>query len=53
MIPIGMLLEVGSKILDKVLPDPEAKARAQVALMEMQQKGELAHQADMKKSKTT
>lgn len=48
MIPIGMLLEVGSKILDKVLPDPEAKARAQVALMEMQQKGELAQiQADM------
>ena len=48
MIPIGALLEVGSKILDKVIPDPEAKAKAQVALMEMQQKGELAQlQADM------
>ena len=48
MIPIGMLLEVGGKILDKVLPDPEAKAKAQIALMEMQQKGELAQiQADM------
>ena len=48
MIPIGMLLEVGSKILDKVLPDPEAKAKAQVMLLEMQQKGELAQiQADM------
>ena len=48
MIPIGMLLEVGGKILDKVLPDPEAKAKAQIALMEMQQKGELAQiQADI------
>ena len=48
MIPIGALLEVGTKILDKVIPDPEAKAKAQVALMEMQQKGELAQlQADM------
>jgi hypothetical protein len=48
MIPIGILLEVGGKILDKVLPDPEAKAKAQIALMEMQQKGELAQiQADI------
>jgi len=48
MIPIGMLLEVGGKNLDKVLPDPEAKAKAQIALMEMQQKGELAQiQADI------
>ena len=48
MLPIGALLEVGSKILDKVLPDPEAKAKAQAALMEMQQKGELAQlQADI------
>ena len=39
---------MGGKILDKVIPDPEAKAKAQVALMEMQQKGELAQlQADM------
>ena len=48
MIPIGALLEVGGKILDKVIPDPEAKAKAQAALMEMQQKGDLAKlQADM------
>lgn len=48
MIPIGTLLEVGGKILDKVIPDPEAKAKAQAALMELQQKGELAQlQADM------
>ncbi len=37
MIPIGTLLEVGGKILDKVIPDPEAKAKAQAALMELQQ----------------
>jgi uncharacterized membrane protein (DUF106 family) len=48
MIPLAALLDVGMKVLDKVIPDPEAKARAQVALMEMQQKGELAQlQADM------
>ena len=47
MLPIGMLLEVGGKILDKVIPDPEAKAKAQAALMEMQQKGELAQQLNV------
>lgn len=47
MFPIAALLDVGMKVLDKVIPDPEAKARAQIALMEMQQKGELAQiQAD-------
>lgn len=47
MLPIAAILDVGMKVLDKVLPDPEAKAKAQVALMEMQQKGELAQiQAD-------
>jgi hypothetical protein len=30
------------KVLDKVLPDPEAKAEAQAKLMEMAQQGELA-----------
>lgn len=48
MFPIGALLEVGGKILDRVIPDPAVKAQAQAALMEMQQKGELAQiQADM------
>jgi uncharacterized membrane protein (DUF106 family) len=47
MFPIAALLDVGMKVLDKVIPDPEQKAKAQVALMEMQQKGELAQlQAD-------
>ena len=48
MIQLAALLDVGMKVLDKVIPDPEAKAKAQVALMEMQQKGELAQlQADI------
>ena len=48
MFPLAALLDVGMKVLDKVIPDPEQKAKAQVALMEMQQKGELAKlQADL------
>ena len=42
MVPIGAILNIGEKILDKVLPDPEAKAKAQASLMEMAQKGQLA-----------
>jgi hypothetical protein len=42
MIPIAALLSIGEKVLDKVLPDPEAKAKAQATLMEMAQKGQLA-----------
>ena len=48
MFPIAALLSIGEKVLDKVLPDPEARAKAQTMLIEMQQKGELAKlQADM------
>ena len=48
MFPIAALLSIGEKVLDKVLPDPEARAKAQAVLLEMQQKGELAKlQADM------
>jgi uncharacterized membrane protein (DUF106 family) len=47
MIPLAAILSIGEKVLDKVLPDPEAKAKAQVSLMEMAQRGELAQlQAD-------
>jgi hypothetical protein len=28
MIPLGALMSIGEKVLDKVLPDPEAKAKA-------------------------
>ena len=48
MLPIAALLSIGEMVLDKVLPDPEARAKAQAMLLEMQQKGELAKlQADM------
>jgi DNA-binding IclR family transcriptional regulator len=42
MLPLGAILSIGEKVLDKVMPDPEAKAKAQAALMEMAQKGQLA-----------
>jgi hypothetical protein len=48
MIPIPLILEIGSKILDKVIPNPEAKAQAQLKLLEMQHQGELQKmQADI------
>ena len=40
-------LQLGMKILDKVIPDPAAKAEAQQKLIELQQQGRLAElQAD-------
>ena len=42
MIPLAAILSIGEKVLDKVLPNPEAKAEAQAKLMEMAQQGELA-----------
>ena len=42
MIPIPALIDVGLKVLDKFIPDPEAKAKAQAELLKMQQEGRLA-----------
>jgi hypothetical protein len=42
MLPLGAILSIGEKVLDKVMPDPNAKAEAQARLMEMAQRGELA-----------
>lgn len=48
MLPIAAILDVGMKVLDKFIPDPQEKAKAQMALLEMQQRGELAQlQADV------
>ena len=33
MLPIAALLSIGEKVLDKVLPDPGAKAEAQAKLL--------------------
>ena len=47
MIPLAAIFDVGMKVLDKVIPDPEARARAQVELLKVQQEGRLAElQAD-------
>jgi hypothetical protein len=63
MLPVAALIDVGMKVLDKFIPDPEAKAKAQAELIKMQQEGRLAelnadnienqeltkrHEADMK-----
>jgi hypothetical protein len=42
MIPLAGLLEIGGKLVDKLIPDPEAKARAQLELAKLAQDGELA-----------
>src|SRR3546814_9324953 len=38
---VPSLLEVGSKLIDKLIPDPQAKAKAQLDLLSLQQNGEL------------
>jgi uncharacterized membrane protein (DUF106 family) len=42
MFPLTALFDVGMKVLDKFIPDPEAKAKAQKELLELQQQGRLA-----------
>jgi hypothetical protein len=42
MLPVAALIDVGMKVLDKFIPDPEAKAKAQAELLKMQQEGRLA-----------
>ena len=39
--PITAALNVGGKLIDRLFPDPEQKAQAQIALLEMTQRGEL------------
>ena len=46
MLPLAGLLDIGSKLVDKLIPDPEAKAKAQAELVKMQQDGELAKMAN-------
>ena len=48
MIGIDTILSIGEKIIDRVLPNSEAKAKAQLELVKLQQEGELAKmQADI------
>ena len=47
MLPVlSALLPFAGKVLDKVIPDPEAKAKAQAELAQLQQSGELAKLAN-------
>ena len=43
---IAALLPIAGKLLDKLIPDPQAKAEAQLKLAEMAQNGELAKMAN-------
>ena len=46
--PFGLdaLLGIGGKLIDKLIPDPEQKAKAQLELAKMAQDGELAKMAN-------
>ena len=46
MIALDALLNVGGKLIDKLIPDPEAKAKAQLELAKLAQEGELAKMAN-------
>ena len=46
MLPLGPLLEVGGKLIDRFLPDPAAAAAAKQELAAMEQNGELAKMAN-------
>lgn len=44
-IPLIAIFEIGAKLIDKLIPDPQAKAKAQLELAQMQQNGDLAQLA--------
>ena len=43
---LDALLNVGGKLIDKLIPDPEAKAKAQLELAKLAQAGELEKMAN-------
>ena len=46
MFGLDALLGIGGKLIDKLIPDPEQKAKAQLELAKMAQDGELAKMAN-------
>jgi hypothetical protein len=46
MFPLGAILDIGSKIIDKLWPNPADAEAAKLKLLEMQQTGELAKLAN-------
>ena len=48
MLGLDAILNIGGKLIDKLIPDPEAKAKAHLELATLAQNGELAQlQADV------
>jgi len=45
MNPLELLVGIGSKVIDRLFPDPIQKANAQLELFKLQQSGELAELA--------
>ena len=46
MLGLDAILNIGGKLIDKLIPDPTAKAKAQMDLAKMAQDGELAKMAN-------
>ena len=46
MLGLDAILNIGGKLIDKLIPDPEAKAKAQLDLAVLAQNGELAQMAN-------
>ena len=42
MFPLTAIFDIGNKLIDKLIPDPAAKAQAQQKLLKLQQEGRLA-----------
>ena len=49
VLAIPALLEMGGKLIDRLIPNPEAKAAAALELAKLQESGELARMADSTK----
>jgi len=46
MLGLDAILNIGGKLIDKLIPDPEQKAKAQLELTKLAQDGELAKMAN-------
>lgn len=50
---LGPLVELAGKVFDRIIPDPEKKAQAQLEVLKLAQSGELAQlQADLELAKS-
>ena len=52
MIGIDSILNIGGKLIDKLIPDPEAAAKAQLELTKLAQEGELTKIANEVKDRS-